>query len=74
MKAWRARLAPKWAVAQVPVYSIVLAFAVAAVVIIVSSAFTRTGFDLLLPLAAYARLLAGSFGSGTAIVFVFPLG
>jgi len=61
------RLAPKWAVAQVPVYSIVLAFAVAAAVIIVSSAFTRTGFDPLLPLAAYARLLAGSFGSGTAI-------
>jgi len=67
VNTWLARLAPKWAVAQVPVYSIVLAFAVAAVVIIVSSAFTRTGFDPLLPLAAYARLLAGSFGSGNAI-------
>ena len=67
MNVWRARLAPTWAVAQVPVYSIVLAFAVAAVVIIVSSTFTRTGFDPLLPLAAYARLLAGSFGSGNAI-------
>lgn len=67
MKDWRARLGPTWAVAQVPVYSIVLAFAIAAVVIIVSSAFTRTGFDPLLPFAAYARLLAGSFGSGNAI-------
>lgn len=67
MKIWRARLGPTWAVAQVPVYSIVLAFAIAAVVIIVSSVFTRTGFDPLLPFAAYARLLAGSFGSGNAI-------
>jgi ABC-type uncharacterized transport system permease subunit len=67
VKNWRSRVAPTWAVAQVPVYSIVLAFAVAAVVIIVSSTFTRTGFDPLLPFAAYARLLAGSFGSGNAI-------
>ncbi|HJW48853.1 MAG TPA: ABC transporter permease [Candidatus Limnocylindria bacterium] len=67
MKTVLARLAPKWAVAQVPIYSIVLAFAVAAVVIIISSAFTRTGFDPLLPLAAYGRLLAGSFGSGNAL-------
>ena len=67
MKNWRSRIAPTWAVALVPVYSIVLAFAVAAVVIIVSSTFTRTGFDPLLPFAAYARLLAGSFGSGNAI-------
>jgi general nucleoside transport system permease protein len=67
VKIWRARLGPTWAVAQVPVYSIVLAFAIAGVVIIVSSTFTRTGFDPLLPFAAYARLLAGSFGSGNAI-------
>jgi len=67
MKDWRARLAPTWSKASVPVYSIVLAFAVAAVVVIVSSAFTETGFDPLLPFAAYARLLAGSFGSGNAI-------
>jgi general nucleoside transport system permease protein len=67
MKIWRARLAPKWALASIPVYSIVLAFAVAAVVIILSSAFTRTGFDPLLPFAAYGRLLAGSFLSDTAI-------
>ena len=67
MRRWRARLAPTWSKAQVPVYSIVLAFAVAAVVVIVSSAFTATGFDPLLPFAAYARLLAGSFGSDNAI-------
>ncbi len=67
MRNWGARLAPTWTKAQVPVYSIVLAFAVAAVVVIVSSAFTATGFDPLLPLAAYARLLVGAFGSGNAI-------
>jgi ABC-type uncharacterized transport system permease subunit len=67
VKSWRTRLAPTWTVASIPVYSIVLAFAVAAVVIIVSSVFTETGFDPLLPFAAYARLLAGSFLSGTAI-------
>ena len=48
-------------------YSIVLAFAAAAVVVIVSSAFTETGFDPLLPFAAYGRLLAGAFLSGTGI-------
>ena len=67
MKSWRARLAPTWAVAQVPVYSIVLAFAVAAVVVIVSSAFTASGFDPLLPVKAYASLLAGAFLSGNGI-------
>lgn len=67
MRRWRQRLAPTWAVASIPVYSIVLAFAVAAVVVIVSSAFTPTGFDPLLPFAAYASLLAGAFGSGTGI-------
>jgi ABC-type uncharacterized transport system permease subunit len=67
VRAWRSRLAPTWAAAAIPVYSIVLAFAVAAVVVIVSSAFTTTGFDPLLPFAAYARLLAGAFGSGTGI-------
>jgi simple sugar transport system permease protein len=65
--AWRARLAPKWAVASIPVYSIVLAFLIAAIIIIVSSVFTDTGFDPLLPFSAYARLIAGSFLSGTAI-------
>jgi simple sugar transport system permease protein len=67
VKRWRTRLGPTWQKAQVPVYSIVLSFAVAAVVVIVSSAFTSTGFDPLLPLAAYARLFAGAFGSGNGI-------
>jgi len=67
VRNWRARLAPTWTKAQVPVYSIVLAFAVAAIVVIVSSVFTDTGFSPLLPLAAYANLFAGAFGSGTGI-------
>jgi len=61
------RLAPTWAKASIPVYSIVLAFAVAAIVVIVSSVFTETGFSPLLPFAAYASLFAGAFGSGTSI-------
>lgn len=56
-----------WQVASIPLLAIVLAFVVAAVVIIVSSVFTSTGFAPLLPLAAYASLLAGAFGSGTGI-------
>jgi general nucleoside transport system permease protein len=67
VRTWRARIAPKWGVASIPVYSIVLAFAAAAVVVIVSSAFTETGFDPLLPFAAYGRLFAGAFLSGTGI-------
>ncbi len=67
MKTLRNRLAPTWAVASIPVYSILLAFAVAAVVIVVSSVFTPTGFDPLLPFAAYGRLIAGAFLSGTGI-------
>ena len=57
-----------WQVASIPLLAILLAFVVAAVVIVVSSVFTRTGFEPLLPLAAYASLLAGAFGSGTGIV------
>jgi general nucleoside transport system permease protein len=64
---WRARLAPTWAKASIPVYSIVLAFAVAAVIVVISSVFTDTGFSPLLPLAAYGSLFAGAFGSGTGI-------
>ncbi len=67
MRNWRVRLAPTWAKASIPVYSIVLAFAVAAIVVIVSSVFTETGFSPLLPFAAYASLFAGAFGSGTSI-------
>ena len=67
MRGWPTRLAPTWAVAQVPVYSIVLAFAVAAIVVIVSSVFTEAGFNPLLPFGAYASLFAGAFGSGNGI-------
>ena len=67
MKLMRARLVPTWAVASIPVYSIVLAFIVAAIVIVVFSAFTLTGFDPLLPFAAYASLFAGAFLSGNGI-------
>ncbi|TMF77366.1 MAG: ABC transporter permease [Chloroflexi bacterium] len=56
-----------WQVASIPLLAIVLAFVVAAVVIVVSSVFTPTGFEPLLPIAAYGNLLAGAFGSGTAI-------
>jgi len=67
IELWRARLGSTWSVASIPVYSIVLAFAVAVVVVIVSSAFTATGLDILLPFRAYASLLAGAFGSQNAI-------
>ena len=56
-----------WQTASIPFLAIVLSFVVAAVVIIVSSGFTATGFDALLPIAAYANLLTGAFGSGTGI-------
>lgn len=56
-----------WQVATIPAYSIVLAFGIAGLVILVSSVFTPTGFDPLLPIAAYARLLIGAFGSLTGL-------
>jgi simple sugar transport system permease protein len=54
-------------VASIPLLSIVLSFAVAALVIIISSAFTSTGFDAFLPFAAYGSLLAGACLSGNGI-------
>ena len=63
----RSRFADVWRVASIPFYAIVLAFLVAAVVIIVSSIFTPTGFSVILPFAAYGQLLAGAFGSGNSI-------
>ncbi len=63
----RPRLADWWGVAALPVLSIVLALAIAAVIIIVSSAFTGIGFFPLLPLYAYGNLFAGAFGSGIAL-------
>ena len=55
----RARLAGWWRVASLPVLATVLALAIAAVIIIVSSAFTGIGFFPLLPVYAYGNLFAG---------------
>lgn len=56
-----------WRVAMLPVLATVLALAIAAVIIILSSTFTGAGFFPLLPLFAYGNLFAGAFGSGTAL-------
>lgn len=55
-------------VAKLPLLAIVLALGVAAVIIVASTVFTGRGFQPLLPIFAYLNLLAGAFGSGTAIV------
>lgn len=65
--ALRRRADPMWRVATLPLLAIVLALLIAALIIIVSSAFTGIGFFPLLPLFAYANLFAGAFGSFTAI-------
>jgi len=57
-----------WRYATLPVMAIVLALAIAAIVIVLSSAFTGGGFQPLLPLSAYQSLLAGSFGSENAFL------
>lgn len=59
--------AAAWRVALVPALSIVLATLIAGVVMLISSFYTRSGFQPLLPLLAYRSLLEGSFGSDTAI-------
>jgi simple sugar transport system permease protein len=50
------------------VFAIVLALALAALVIIGSSAFTGEGFQPLLPVSAYLSLLQGSFGNENALL------
>lgn len=67
MNDTRARVRDVWRVASIPLFAIVLAFIVAAIVIIISSVFTPTGFSPLLPLIAYGQLLAGAFGSVNGI-------
>lgn len=57
-----------WRYTALPLMAIVLALAVAAVVIVVSSAFTSDGFQPLLPLSAYQALLVGAFGNGNALL------
>ena len=71
MIALPARARGIWEVASIPLLAIVLAFVVAAVVVVISSAFTPSGLDILLPLTAYASLLAGAFGSDTGIYNTF---
>lgn len=56
-----------WSRSALPVLAIALAMSVAAVIIVLSSAFTGAGFQPLLPLFAYINLIAGAFGSGTAL-------
>ncbi len=63
----RKRLGRWWSVAALPVFSIVLALSIAAVIIIVSSVYTGVGFFPLLPLYAYGNLFAGAFGSDIAL-------
>jgi ABC-type uncharacterized transport system permease subunit len=57
-----------WRYAALPVFAIVLALALAALVIIGSSAFTGEGFQPLLPVSAYLSLLQGSFGNENALL------
>ncbi len=63
----RALLGAWWRVAALPGLAIVLALAIAAVIIVASSAFTGAGFQPLLPLEAYGNLFAGALGSTIAL-------
>jgi simple sugar transport system permease protein len=64
----RSSAATVWRYAALPVMAIVLALAIAAVVIVVSSAFTPEGFQPLLPISAYQALLLGAFGNENALL------
>ena len=59
----RASAATVWRYAALPTMAIVLALAIAAIVIIASSAFTGGGFQPLLPISAYQALFLGAFGN-----------
>lgn len=59
----RASAATLWRYAALPAMAIVLALAIAAIVIIASSAFTGGGFQPLLPISAYQALFQGAFGN-----------
>ena len=68
----RPALARFWAIAAMPLISILLAFVVGAVVIWLSELLLPDHeFDWLLPITAYAALLKGSLGSYDAIVATF---
>lgn len=64
----RGRLGRIWAIAAVPVTSVFLALLVAALIMLASSVVTKGSIDWTLPLVAYAALIQGAFGSGTAIL------
>jgi simple sugar transport system permease protein len=64
----RSSAAPLWRYAALPVMAILLALAVAAVVIVLSSAFTGGGFQPLLPFYAYQALIVGAFGNENALL------
>jgi simple sugar transport system permease protein len=64
----RSSAATVWRYAVLPVMAIVLALAIAAVVIVVSSAFTGDGFQPLLPFYAYQALIVGAFGNENALL------
>src|SRR5216683_1493328 len=64
----RSSAATVWRYAALPVMAIVLALAIAAVVIVVSSAFTGDGFQPLLPFYAYQALIVGAFGNENALL------
>jgi simple sugar transport system permease protein len=64
----RSSAATLWRYAALPVMAIVLALGVAAVVIILSSAFTGGGFQPLLPFYAYQALIVGAFGNENALL------
>ncbi|MGH2467607.1 MAG: ABC transporter permease [Candidatus Limnocylindrales bacterium] len=60
-----------WALLAIPVLAIFLSFLVGAVVIVLSSGLVGRGFDLGLPITAYAALLQGSILSPTGLVETF---
>ncbi len=64
----RGRFGRVWAIAAVPVASVVLALVVAAVIILISSVVTTGSLDVSLPLVAYAALVQGAFGSESALL------
>ena len=71
----RATLARIWALAAIPLISIVLALLFGSILIILSSLATEKSLNLLLPLVAYESLLQGATGlsfidvAGGAITF-----
>ena len=64
----RGRLGAIFAVAAVPVASVVLALVVAGLIILASSLVTTGSMDWALPFVAYGALLQGSLGSPSAIL------